>query len=69
MIKRPDVMRNYAIDVLNSKLDEITFYMEMMKSISPYDYHFYPDYDNLRQKRRHLMRVIAIIKLMDLNAV
>lgn len=62
-------MDNYAIQVLQAKLDEINFYMEQMKKINPEEAKFMPDYDNLRQKRRHLLRVIAIVRLMDLNAI
>ncbi len=62
-------MDNYAIQILQAKLDEINFYIETMKSINPEDVRFLPDYKNLLRKRRHLQRVIAIIRLMDLKAV
>ena len=59
-------MPNYAIQILRSKLDEINTYIKNMKSISP-DYKFMPDFHNLKKKRRHLLRVIALIRLMDLK--
>lgn len=62
-------MDNYAIQVLQIRLDEINTYIDKMKSINPNEYKFMPDFDNLRTKRRHLLRVIAIIRLMDLNAI
>lgn len=62
-------MENYAIQVLKQRLDEINFYMEQMKKENPDEARFMPDYDNLRKKRRHLQRVIAIVRLMDLNAI
>jgi hypothetical protein len=62
-------MPNYATQILQAKLDEINFYIDVMKKDSPDEYRFMPDYDNLKLKRRHLLRVIAIIRLMDLNAI
>ena len=62
-------MENYAVKVLQQRVDEINVYIEKMKSFNPEEYKFMPDYDNLKKKRRHLQRVIAIVRLMDLNAI
>jgi hypothetical protein len=62
-------MNNYALQVLQNRLHEVNYYIRVMKNINPDEYKHMPDYHNLRKKRMHLQRVIAIIKVMDLNAV
>lgn len=60
-------MENYALKILQEKVNEINYYIKLIKQHEPIDYKFSLDYINLVKKRIHLQRVIAIIKVMNLS--